>query len=198
MGYRIRPRFVHRDIWLPICNSIRSRPGWDEPEIYFRIVHLTQVGHPGAPVAAYREQTVEIALGPKGAFENGNIGALKRRAPPDQIVCAVLPSRSDPKTARGPKTPRVVELLRKAIEWKDLLESGEFTSQGDIATREGITRARVTQVMGMLRLAPEIQEQILYMPDATRRPLVTERILRPIVTITDHQEQLREFHKFLI
>ena len=34
----------------------------------------------GGPVAAYREQTVEIALGPKGAFENGNVGALTRRA----------------------------------------------------------------------------------------------------------------------
>jgi len=30
-------------------------------------------------MATYREQTVEIALGPKGAFENGNIGALMRR-----------------------------------------------------------------------------------------------------------------------
>jgi hypothetical protein len=30
-------------------------------------------------VAAYREQTVEIALGPKEAFENGNVGTLTRR-----------------------------------------------------------------------------------------------------------------------
>ena len=149
-------------------------------------------------MAAYHEQTVEVSLGPKGVFENSNIGALRRRVPPDQVLSAVLPSRGNPKPPRVPKTPRVVELLRKAIEWQALLESGEFTSQGDIATREGITRARVTQIMGILRLAPEIQEQILYMPDDTRRPLVTERILRPIVTIADHQDQLREFQKFLI
>jgi hypothetical protein len=31
-------------------------------------------GPNGDRVVAYREQTVEIALGPKGAFENGNIG----------------------------------------------------------------------------------------------------------------------------
>jgi hypothetical protein len=35
------------------------------PEVWFRVVHLTQEGHNSAPVAAYREQTVEIALGPK-------------------------------------------------------------------------------------------------------------------------------------
>ena len=66
-----------------------------EPEVWFRIVHITLDGPDGAPVAAYREQTVEIALGPKGAFENGNVGTLTRR---------------------------VVELLRKAIEWQAQIE----------------------------------------------------------------------------
>lgn len=185
-------------IWLPKCNSMRTRPGWIEPEVYFRVVHATQNGHKGAPLAAYREQTVEIALGPKGAFENGNIGALMRRASPDQVVSEAPLNRGDPKAPREPKTPRVVELLRKAVEWQVLLESGKIASQADIARRECITRARVTQVMGMLRLAPEIQGQILSMPDAVGRPPVTERILRPIGVIADQRDQLREFHKFLI
>jgi hypothetical protein len=177
---------------------MRTRPGWVEPEVYFRIVHTAEVGHKGAPVAAYREHTVEIALGPKGAFENGNIVALRGRAPPDQVLSAFPPGRGDPKPPRVPKTPRVVELLRKAIEWKDLLESGEVASQAEIALRERITRARVTQIMGMLRLAPEIREQILAMHDSSRRPQITERVLRPIGVITPYRDQLREFHKFLI
>jgi hypothetical protein len=41
-----------------------------EREVWFRIVRLAPVVHHGAPVAAYRDQTVEIVLGPKGAFEN--------------------------------------------------------------------------------------------------------------------------------
>jgi hypothetical protein len=32
-------------------------------------------------VAAYREQTVVIVLGPKGAFENSNIGGLAESDP---------------------------------------------------------------------------------------------------------------------
>jgi hypothetical protein len=149
-------------------------------------------------VASYREQTVEIALGPKGAFENGNIGALRRRMLADKVVSAVPPSRGNPKPPREPKTPRVVELLRKAVEWQALLESGKIASQADIARREDITRARVTQVMGMLRLAPEIQEHILSMPDIDHRPPVSERMLRPIEFITDHRDQLREFHRLLV
>ena len=168
-----------------------------DPEVWFRIVHLAQVAHSCAPVAAYREQTVEIALGPKGAFENGNMGALTRRVPNGWVVTSLPPLRGNLKPPMEPKTPRVVELLRKAIEWQPLLESGEIVSQADIARREGITRGRVTQVMGMLRLAPEIREKILTMPDLTHQPLITERVLRPIGTITEYSGQIREFQRFL-
>ena len=96
---------------------MRTRPGWVEPEVYFRIVHLAEIGQSCAPVAAYREQTVEIALGPNGAFESGKIGTLSRRAPPDQVLCAVPNGRGDIRPPREPETPGVVELLRKAIEW---------------------------------------------------------------------------------
>jgi len=58
---------------------LRTTTGGLEPEVWFRVVHLAQVGHNGAPVAPYREQTVEIALGHKGPFENGTIGALTSR-----------------------------------------------------------------------------------------------------------------------
>ncbi len=168
-----------------------------DPEAWFRVVHLAQVGHNGASVAAYREQTVEIALGPKGAFENGNIGTLTRRAPPGQVVSAVPPGRGDPKPPREPKTPRVVELLRKAIEWRTLLESGKIASQAEIARQEGVTRARVSQVMGLLHLAPKIRENILSTPNTVRQSSVTERMLRPLATITNYCDQVREFHKLL-
>ena len=176
---------------------MRTRPGWIEPEVYFRIVHIAQNGLNCAPLAAYREQTVEIALGPKGAFENGNIGALRRRAPPDQVLSAVLPGRGNPKPPREPKTPRVVELLRKAIEWQALLESGKVVSQADIARREGVTRARVTQVMGCYGSRRRSGKKFFPCPTSVRRPLLTERVLRPITTITDYRDQIREFHKLL-
>jgi len=64
-----------------------------DPEVWFRIVHLAKVGNPGAPVAIYREQMVGIAFGPKGAFENGNIGALRLREPLGRRMSAAPPSR---------------------------------------------------------------------------------------------------------
>ena len=81
---------------------MRTRPGWIEPEVWFRIVHVAQDGLNFAPVAAYREQTVEIALGPKGAFENGNFGALTRQVLLDKGISGMPPRRAKPKTPREP------------------------------------------------------------------------------------------------
>ena len=170
-----------------MCRSTNRRFSAAEPEVWFRIVHITM----DSQNTGYQKQTVEVGLGPKRAFENSNIGTLTRRVHSDRVVSAVPPRRAKPRPP--PRTPRVVELLRKAIEWQALLESGEATNQAEIARREGITHARVTQVMGMLRLAPEIQQHILSMPDMVRRPVITERALRPIARMEERGDQLAVF-----
>ncbi|MBE0568560.1 MAG: hypothetical protein IH577_02640 [Deltaproteobacteria bacterium] len=71
------------------------------------------------------------------------------------------------------------------MEWQALLESGNAVNQADIARREGVTRARVTQVMGMLRLGPEIQEKILSLSYTTHCPPISERMLRPLESRKD-------------
>ena len=70
-------------------------------------------------------------------------------------------------------------------------------AQAAIARREGITRARVTQILGLLRLAPEIQHHILSMPSTVGCPTITERVLRPITLFDDHQQQLQDFTEIL-
>ncbi len=139
---------------------------------------------------------MEIALGQKRAFENGNIGTLTRRVPASRVVSAVPPPRGKPKPLRGARTPRVVELLRTALKWQELLESGEASNQAAIARREGITRARVTQVLGLLRLTSDIQEHILSMPGTVGRPAVTERALRPIAQL-DGRRQLAAYKSLM-
>ena len=49
-------------IWLPLCSSIRTRPGAAEPEVWFRILHVTSDEIKG--FADSRKQTVEVTLGP--------------------------------------------------------------------------------------------------------------------------------------
>ena len=166
-----------------------------EPEVWFRIVHITLEDPSGS--TTYVEQTVEIALGPKGAFENENIGTLTRRVPSSQVVCAIPPPRGKPKLLKVPRTPRVVEFLRKALQWQALLESREAESQGDIAQREGISRPRVNQIMCLVRLSPEIREHLLRLTDQRTIRFFNENRLRPLTQIDDPARQLEEFQRLL-
>ena len=67
-----------------MCRSTNRRGSIPESEIYFRIVHAALDS--GNGTTAYREQTVDIALGPKGAFETCNVGTLTRQIPADRVV----------------------------------------------------------------------------------------------------------------
>jgi len=49
------------------------------PEVWFRILHIAPDRHNGLPVVEFYEQTVEIALDFKGAFESGGREASEER-----------------------------------------------------------------------------------------------------------------------
>ncbi|HXS95633.1 MAG TPA: hypothetical protein VN736_13600, partial [Candidatus Limnocylindrales bacterium] len=64
----------------------------------------------------------------------------------------------------------------------------------EVARLAGITRARMTQITKLLDLAPDIQEELLFMPAA--KP-VTERNLRPVAAQIAWPEQRRLFTSML-
>lgn len=168
-----------------------------QSEVWFRIIHVAADGHHHALGLAYRRQTVDVTLGPEGTFKKGDLGVMTRRVPVDRVVSALPEPRGKPKPPKKPETSRVVELLQMAKEWQRQLEAGDVDTQAEITRREGITRARVTQVMAMLRLAPEIQQSILSMPDTVRRPIITERALRPIAQTADLDDQRLRFQELI-
>ena len=106
-------------------------------------------------------------------------------------------SRWSPKPPREAQTPQIVQLLRQAHEWRRQLDVGEVFNQAEIAGREGITRARVTQIMRLPRLASDIQEHILTMPAVVGRPTITERALRPIAQLEQAAAQLEAIEQLL-
>ena len=59
--------------------------------------------------------------------------------------------RSNPKRPHEPKTPRVAELLRNAIEWQASLMSGGVSNHEAIACPEGLSKALVIQILGLFR-----------------------------------------------
>ena len=98
---------------------------------------------------------------------------------------------------REPRTPPVVETLRKALAWQRDLGAGVVASRAELARREGITRARVTQVLMLLRLAPDIQEAILAIKESLDPPGLGERALRPLTHMGDPRLQTAALQRLL-
>jgi hypothetical protein len=91
--------------------------------------------------------------------------------------------------------PRIARLMALAIRFDRLLRAGKFRDYAELAQLGRVTRARMTQIMKLLDLAPDIQEQILFLPN---RMGLNERNLRPIVSRIDWQEQRLLFQKILL
>ena len=67
-------------------------------------------------------------------------------------------------------------MLALAYRVERLVEAGELTGYAEAARALGLTRARLTQVMNLALLAPEIQEQVL-----VETVSASERRLRAVV-----------------
>jgi DNA-binding transcriptional MocR family regulator len=61
------------------------------------------------------------------------------------------------------REPGVYRLLRQAVEFRRLLDEGEVESRAELARRAGVSRARVTQVMGVWRLHRPVVEHLRVM-----------------------------------
>ncbi len=60
------------------------------------------------------------------------------------------------------RVPRVSRLVALAIKFDGLLGSGAVRDQAELAELGHVTRARVTQIMNLLHLAPDIQDELLH------------------------------------
>jgi hypothetical protein len=84
----------------------------------------------------------------------------------------------------GPRIPRVTRLMALAIKFQDMVDRGEVRDYADLARLGYVTRARLTQIMNLLLLAPDLQERLLL-----SEALIKERRLREIVAIVEWRHQ---------
>lgn len=88
--------------------------------------------------------------------------------------------------------PRLSRLMALAIRCDELVRRGEVADYADLARFGHVTRARMTQVMNLLNLAPDIQEEVLFLPRTICGfDAIGERHLRSICTVMDWKKQRR-------
>jgi hypothetical protein len=101
-------------------------------------------------------------------------------------------NRAVPAKGAGPAVPRIARLMALAIRFDAMLREGKFRDYAELAWLGRVTRARMTQIMQLLDLAPDLQEQILFLPPIEG---LNERNLRPILRRIDWEQQRRLFRK---
>lgn len=86
----------------------------------------------------------------------------------------------------GPRPANVAALLALAHHVQRMIDAGRIADRSEVARRLRWTRARVSQVMDPLLLAPDLQEAVLFLEAGSH---VAERALRAVVRREDWREQ---------
>lgn len=76
-----------------------------------------------------------------------------------------------------------------AREWAEAMDGGNFPSQRAFARAIGLSHARVSQVLGLLRLCPAAREALDALGDPLYSRKVTERKLRPMIKLSAKSQQ---------
>ena len=99
------------------------------------------------------------------------------------------PTFFEPPTAPDQPSRRYRNPIVVAQEWQRRLDNGECASRADLAHKLGVNRARVTQVLGLLDLAPEVCIAVAGLGDPLSDPVVTERSLRPLLKLPAEEQE---------
>jgi hypothetical protein len=109
-----------------------------------------------------------------------NRGRGSRKGPPSERAASTEAGR----------VPRVSRLMALALRFDELIRSGQVTGYAELAMLGHVTRARLSQIASLLCLAPDLQEDILFLPRILRgRDPIQLRHLLPIAAIPDWRKQ---------
>jgi hypothetical protein len=88
------------------------------------------------------------------------------------------------------RVPRVARLMALALRFEEMVRTRAVASYAELATLGHVTRARISQIMSLLHLSPDIQEQVLFLPQTERgRDPIHLAHLRSIAAVPDWRQQ---------
>jgi len=96
------------------------------------------------------------------------------------------------------RVPRLSRLMALALRFEELVRTGQVRSYTELASLGQVTRARISQIVSLLHLAPDIQEAILFLPPTLRgRDLIILADLMPIAACIDWRKQRRLWRRLV-
>jgi hypothetical protein len=88
------------------------------------------------------------------------------------------------------RVPRLSRLMALAIRFDGLIRARTVADQAELARLGHVSRARLTQIMNLLLLTPDIQEAILFLSAVQHgRERIHLRLIQPITQQLDWRKQ---------
>jgi len=120
-----------------------------------------------------------------------------------RIECGLpIPNRRGVRSGRKSTTgriPRISKLMALAIKMERLVREREVSDYSVLASLGPISRPRMSQIINLTNLAPEIQETLLFLPKKFEGPdPITERQLRRIAQTVDWNCQKKLFRDLMV
>ena len=96
------------------------------------------------------------------------------------------------------RVPRVARLMALALRLDELVRTGQVASYSALASLGQVTRARISQILNLLYLAPDLQEALLFLPPTLRgRDAIILADLVPLAATFDWRKQRRLWRQLL-
>ncbi len=149
----------------------------------------TDTAQPRSENPARLEFKVQFTHGTKGRRR------LRQAEKPEQSSPSSASARPTPPKPRpveksADPIPKLTRLLVLGHHFEKLVRHGFVRDYAEIARLTGLSRARITQIVNLTLLAPEIQEGILFLGgDDAKRMQRFERDLRIVLAHPDWKEQ---------
>jgi ParB-like chromosome segregation protein Spo0J len=87
--------------------------------------------------------------------------------------------------------PGVAVMLGLANKIQQAIDGGAVRDRAEIARRLGFTRARITHLLDLTLLSPDLQEQVLFLQAIDGVQPVSERVLRAVAHAGTWEDQRR-------
>ena len=88
------------------------------------------------------------------------------------------------------RVPRIARLMALALKFETMIQTGTVRDYRTLAALARISQPRLTQILNLRNLAPDIQEQLLFLTTKTGEPQrITEKTVRQLSSLLHWSEQ---------
>jgi hypothetical protein len=154
------------------------------------VLYAGQVAHQGQLYTGEHEAIVERAIWERVQERLGNQRTVSKTKK------LRVPRRSAVAQKTSQRVPRITRLLALVLKFEELIRSGVVSNYTVLAQLGQVSRARVTQMSGLLNLAPDIQEEILFLrPEEARQLRISEPAVRKLSATLLWEKQREQWRR---